>query len=202
MTLVGLRFTIRRLIKALPVTHKVRIFQIDDRSIYIWVDESNHSEETFDVLLEIRHNDDEQFNKSIAFVDAFSEHTGMDKFSYVSVIIGRITKDVTLFSDNAVDATPTIYSKIEKAKDARLCECNNAIIPDDEGLCFACGIALDSIDMGHTHCPICFDLRIGKIVRTSCCKQPLHATCLAKNGQFRRSCPLCRNPEVTACPFS
>lgn len=94
MTMTGLRFSIRRLIKSvtksdhLTFSSRVRVSHTDERSLFIKIEENDSLEETFDVCLEVSHAHDDQCNKSMTFVDAFCDHTGMDKSSYVGIRVG------------------------------------------------------------------------------------------------------------------
>ena len=76
----------------------------------------------------------------------------------------------------------------------QLCECGEDLIHDDGAMCFPCSARLAAEDLSVHDCPICCCTQDRAGERTRCCKQWLHAYCLARSLRATSSCPFCRHP--------
>ncbi len=211
LTLIGLRYTIRRLIRQhrnpddrlslniwppqIPLTTQ------DKRLLFLSVQKTDDAMESYDVILDFDTYDPDTGYHDDLFESAMKSLLRQCDAMFnnaASVSLGRLTGDLSVCSEPDRDATPAIYNKLMSALTSALCGCGREMITDGENVCYRCGLTLQAVDMSQTFCPICRDLKIEKIIRTSCCSQALHRSCLNKHKVHDIRCPLCRSNDCKA----
>jgi hypothetical protein len=98
----------------------------------------------------------------------------------------RIKADEPETLDRAVKVVNELYM-------TRLCPCDQYLCRSEDQMCLACELSADTRDLDTSTCPICHDTAFQFHCRKlACCRQSVHAKCLAKWAKEKALCPLCR----------
>ena len=94
------------------------------------------------------------------------------------------------------DVVNELFTTIQRACDAKLCDCGKQFVFDRDDVCFNCQMERESDDDDDStnDCPICrAQPAMKKWTLTECCEKECHIECLDKCQKDNDRCPFCRS---------
>lgn len=213
ITPCGFRTVLERMMKnaqkkpttnVLNVSSSLFLIREDGHMLAVSIEDQTHihrhystapSENTFEIMVKWfetpgGEGDDMHLDKT-PFVTALTRHLE-EEAPCMTLDIVRSDLKSLLHPDEC--CVQKCFEKLTHLMALRLCECEAAMVDENEMICWSCMVGLEEKDMGTHMCGVCHEQCPAPIHRTPCCGQWIHCACHRKCGSV---CPFCRHDGVT-----
>ena len=137
--------------------------------------------------------DDLDWGLDRELAEAFGCYMDGHCMSGYKILMPAMTKSLKAFCTGE-DVVNEIFITIQRACDAKLCECGKQFLFDENDVCFNCQMEAESDDDSANDCPICRAQPVTKKwTLTECCEKECHIECLQKCQKDNDNCPFCRS---------